>query len=109
MRLTRKQAIELSIELWEWLAETGNKKGDWPGWENYDVSCTKNCFLCEYDNRRTSPYCFDDYNLCRFCPYYAQFGDCDTGASPYSLWHTDSDINSRKKYAKLFLAQLRTL
>ena len=29
MKLTKKKAIEISIELWTWLAETGREKKEW--------------------------------------------------------------------------------
>ncbi len=35
MKLTQKKALMISIELWEWLKESGLQKEDWPGWEKY--------------------------------------------------------------------------
>ena len=36
MKLTKEQAIQISIELWEWLAETGGTdQSEWPGWKKY--------------------------------------------------------------------------
>ena len=37
MKLTREEAIDKSIELWEWCAETGEHKNDWPSWEKYKL------------------------------------------------------------------------
>ena len=99
MELTKEKAIELSIELWEWLAETGSEyKRDWPEWEKYG-KVDVNCFLCAYV-RLTG---------CGACPYDEIFGWCDTNDAPYHRWYNVKTIEDRKKYAKKFLAQLKEL
>ena len=50
MKLTEKKAIELSIELWTWLAETGENKNEWPEWKRHGgqyEECENDCFLCK--------------------------------------------------------------
>jgi len=55
---TRLEALQLCLELWEWLAETGSSdKADWPGWERLgytDIQRYKihKCFACEYGKSR---------------------------------------------------------
>ncbi len=99
MRLTKKKAIELSVELWTWLAETGKEKLDWPGWEQYE-DITSECFLCEYADRHSG---------CDDCSYRQKFCYCCEGDSPYSLWHLFQAARTKKKYARLFLEQLKQL
>ncbi|GAH13108.1 unnamed protein product, partial [marine sediment metagenome] len=68
MRLTKKKAIEIAIELWTWLAETGAKyKGDWVGWEEKYGEMEADCPFCEYSDRWG-----DDE--CESCPYFQRFG-----------------------------------
>ena len=100
MRLTKKKAIEISIELWEWLAETGKRKGCWDGWDKYG-RMTAGCALCEYDKQHG--------DSCESCPYYECYEDCEEAGKPYNLWHYARTRQTRKKYAKLFLEQLRGL
>jgi len=103
MRLTKKKAISLSIELWEWLAESGNaSKGRWSEWGKYgDVSC--DCFLCEYTKQKEDGDCDN-------CPYTLKFDLCCVGKfKEFSKWDDAKTPETRKKYAKLFLTQLREL
>lgn len=97
MRLTREQAIDRSIELWEWLAESGELKHAWSGWDKYGDTHA-DCFLCEYAN-----------GYCNKCPYFKQFGDCTDAGKPYEKWDYVLMPFYRKKYAKLFLEQLKGL
>ncbi len=101
MRLTRKRAIELSIELWEWLAETGKAKWEWEGWKRYGET-EADCFLCEYNDRKKPQIKGDS---CHYCPYHK----CYTEGDYFELWEYAKTPEGRKKYAKLFLEQLRTL
>lgn len=115
MRLTAKKAVELSIELWAWLAETGREKKEWPGWkhnggEHETVAIL--CFLCEYNTRREERNQFSVNNLdCEFCPYHAKYGDCDDdeGQSPYAKWVDAENEIDKKNYAKQFLEQLKEI
>jgi len=107
MRLTKKKAIEISIELWTWLAETGKEKWEWSGWKKYGhMLC--NCALCEYDNRACERL---GGEWCSHCPYYKRFGDCqgEEEFTAYANWAEAETEEERKKYAALFLEQLKQL
>lgn len=100
MKLTRKKAIELCIELWEWCAETGRVKHNWPGWKkykNYKPEDFSHCWLCIYT----------EYRSCHDCPWYKRFGHCLDGV--YEYWDNTTSQSQRKKYAKLFLEQIKEL
>lgn len=104
MKLTKKKAIEYSIELWTWLVKAGAEfKGDWDGWDKYG-KMSSGCPLCEYAG-------FPPSSNCRKCPYYKKFKRCyDNGEDTiYSKWEDASTPGTRKKYAKLFLEHLKEL
>ena len=104
MRLTKNKAIQISIELWTWLAETGGSdKGDWVGWEKYG-EIYYNCALCEYGTLVGSIV-----SRCFHCPYYLKFGKCYKEGQPFLKWGKARIPKTRKKYAALFLAQLMEL
>ena len=49
MKLTKKKALEIVIELWTWIVDNpSNYKHRWPGWEKYG-DMKSNCPFCEYD------------------------------------------------------------
>ncbi len=108
MRLTKRKAIEISIELWEWLAKTGKQKSEWDGWNKYG-HMWNSCALCEYRDQFKPR----GYGLCPTCPYYKMYGCCYTmgekPATPYDKWEIAKTAEAHKKYAKLFLTQLREL
>ncbi|KKL55401.1 hypothetical protein LCGC14_2255790 [marine sediment metagenome] len=97
MKLTKKKAIDISIELWAWLAETGKKKPNWTGWEKYGEMKNR-CPLCEYANKD-----------CVNCSYYKRFEHCMERAGIYQRWLYAVKTSTRKKYASLFLEQLKEL
>lgn len=108
MELTERQAVEKSIELWTWLAETGKNKNDWPKWEcmgGQYPDVMSHCFLCEYNDRNGGDY----PENCFFCPYYAEYGSCKEGKSPFSKWCVVETTAARRKYARRFLNQLEAL
>ena len=121
MRLTRKKAIELCIELWTWLAKTGKKKEDWPEWEKYkkygtwhkryrEWNVTNNCWFCEYTRQKSKSWDVD----CFECPLPEDGEDmefrCERGKhSLYEKWNLAKQTRTRKKYAKLFLAPIKRL
>lgn len=93
MRLTKLKALDITIELWEWMAETGSDyKGDWPGWEKYGTM-GNDCALCEY-TEGNCPDC--PINSCYVDFFYGEWDDALTKAD-------------RKKYAGLFLEQLKEI
>ena len=93
MRLTKKLMWKIVIELWEWLAEDGSRiKRQWPRWEKYGYM-EANCPFCEY------------YDACKNCP----INYCTSTIFAFANWqHTETDID-RKKYAGLFLEQLKNI
>lgn len=102
MKLTKKKAIDVSIELWTWLAETGARdKLDWEGWDKYG-EMESDCALCEYSTQHNGEGCGN-------CPYYQQYGFCDNDDAQYAKWAGSETARARKKYASQFLEQLRTL
>ncbi len=106
MRLTRKKAIELCIELWTWLAKTGKRKGNWPKWDKYGDDIASNCWFCEYNDYRrkqNKTLIFD----CRYCPLGGEEYQCLDLA--YRKWENAQQTRTRKKYAKLFLGQIQSL
>lgn len=104
--LTEAKAIDLTIELWAWLAETGKEKEDWPSWEGYGGLDEKGdckeveslCFLCKFADR-----------TCSSCPYYKKFDLCYNMNAPFSKWEGATTSKTRKKYAKMFLEQMNQL
>jgi hypothetical protein len=95
MRLTKRKALEITVELWTWLAETGSdQKSDWPGWHEYG-EMEADCALCEYDAQRA--------NDCQHCPLlgkwrYAKY--CYWDGSPFEDWDIEDDATLRKLYAQ---------
>ncbi len=110
IRLTQKKAIDISIELWTWLAETGiSSKGAWSGWKMYGESAWE-CALCEWEghqNCKTSVPVEDI--VCPRCPYGKKFGFCAVDGKPYWNWTHALSATDRKRHAAAFLEQLKTL
>jgi len=105
MRLSRKNAIKLCIEVWTWCAETGKPKEDWPEWDKYgDID--NDCWFCEYDEQQKKKKRLQ--SCCGDCPLKIKLGHyCSKTAFGY--WVKVETIEDRKKYTKLFLAQIKTL
>ena len=94
MKLTKEQAIDLSIELWEWMAKSGaEEKSEWPKWAEYG-KVQDDCFLCEYCGKMGCD---------KPCPIDPCYG------THYLDWLSTDKWGERKKYAKLFLEQLKEL
>ena len=108
MILTKKKALEISIELWEWLAETGSdNKEDWPGWAKYGrMECT--CALCEYSRRQQKN---KPWWACTPCPLYKiQIqSKAFTCHEFFEYWEWADDLDYRKKYAAFLLEVLKGL
>ena len=108
MKLSRKKAIELCIELWKWLAKTGKQKMAWPGWKKYGYEITALCWFCEYGEKQLLRY-GKDVHRCYYCPLHLGHIGCRRGPCAYNEWALARTSRTRKKYAKLFLAQIRSL
>ena len=107
MRLTRRKAIEIAIELWEWCAETGKDKRDWPDWEKYGEMYA-GCPLCQYSRQER----VEGESDCGRCPWWEKFGDCISDDMPltiYEHWENAATPKTRRKWASKFLAQLKEL
>ena len=108
--MTKEQiAIDRTIELWTWLAETGKEwKRDWHGWQDNGGQYGRNrysCFLCEF---------IGGMRDCPLCPYCQKFGRCMDlrhlkPHNPFEKWARARTPRTRKKYAKLVLAQVISL
>ena len=100
MRLTKKKAIEICIELWEDMAETGAKyKSKWKGWDKYGEMVAY-CPLCEYTIHREGG--------CGACPL-REGGYEGCSDTYFRDWETAETKTERKRFARLFLEQLGTL
>ncbi len=115
MKLTRKKAIDLCIELWTWLAKTGKKKEKWPEWEKYG-EIKNDCWFCEhliYQQKRNEEYPTKILPCAKYCIYHKKYGGCqdliDDNLSIYDEWDNSTTPEDRKKYAKLFLGQIQSL
>ena len=110
MRLTRKKAIELCIELWTWLAETGKEKEGWPEWEKYGKIAAY-CWFCEYNDNKISAkarHSASPYRSCKKCILPGNEDQRCHGLGFYK-WVFANTPDDHKKYAKLFLEQIKAL
>ncbi len=98
MRLSKKRAIALHRELWDWLYRHPSLKigkKHWPEWKwNGGKYCEimSNCFLCEYTYE-----CLD-------CPLdWSEWArTCsDWHGGLFTSWKISETWQNRKKYAKL--------
>ena len=47
--LTKRNALEICLELWKWLRDNPTKdKSDWPGWAETILDCLCSCPCCQY-------------------------------------------------------------
>ena len=104
MRLTQKLALKITLELWTWLAETGRKKGRWPGWKEYGGirAFYEGCAFCEY-KRRTVGFA----RCLRACPY-ATFFDEECHRY-FDQWNDAKTPKARKVAAQACVDQLRKM
>jgi len=115
--LSRRRAIELCIELWAWLAKTGKRKEEWPEWDKWDDCygdrAKNDCWFCHYENQqhlRYDPCCNKEGEICYYCPFSKHFKfDCIRKGSFYRNWCRARTRKTRKKYAKLFLKQIKEI
>ena len=99
--MTRKQLRQGHIELWTWLAETGERdKENWPGWKlNGGVYSGKkcHCFACD---------CAVWVDIrCNLCPVVwgtsSVIFPCCGDDSPYAEWENtnEEETETRKRLA----------
>ena len=98
--MTLKEAVEKSIELWEWLAETGKDKDEWFEMKGIyeDDRPDVGCYLCEVADE----FCAVGDMQCplKFCTFH------DT---PFNRWwaSTTKTKPTRRKYAQQVVDQLK--
>ena len=119
MKLTKKEALEITVELWKYIDKTEKSKFGWSGWEKYGH--LKNyCSCCEYVNQfsRIKIEDVDEPELdCKnHCPLYEAWPydytiynggcsmPCEHKDSPYhkddakTIWKTAKKILRRKEF-----------
>jgi len=102
MKLTKKKAIELHRELWDWLYyHPTEEKEDWPRWKKNGGDIPRvyaDCFLCEYDQQHGGSYCGETCIL-DWSPPHGCFGSENNGA--FCRWDRARNPKTREKYAKI--------
>ncbi len=98
MRLTKKKAWEICIELWTWAAKTGLPKCEWPEWVKYE-EMRAHCPFCEYSKRMSKR---QGHVACHWCPISC-FG------MAFQDWERAETLQDRKYFAAQFLGQLKAL
>lgn len=111
--MTEREAVEKSLELWEWLAETGANKMSWPK-RNEFTPPGYDCFLCDYI--ASTPHVIGWID-CKKCPLVDTWGGVDTNCrgyyceynplSPYKAWRESDTCEDRKKYATIVVEGLK--
>ena len=105
--LTRAACIAECLALWEWVAQTGIHKAEWPEWERvrreYNLLFAGWCPFCEYANSQVR----NTYDRCGYCPYYKHFGH--TCMDPRSPYLDIVDLGITKERVNAFLEQLREI
>jgi len=94
MELTKRRALEICRDMWDWLADNPEReKEDWPGWEEVG-RMLDNCPCCEYTCQQVGDFC--DH-----CPlyYYWPENDCGSDNSPFRRW-LGSNLHYRSMYAR---------
>ena len=85
--LTEKAALDWSLKLWKWIAETGSEdKADWPEWEKwikqYDSIPCSLCPCCAYALQILIGHGKSDLDneKCGYCPVkkWGRFNTCIT-------------------------------
>jgi len=100
MKLNRKKAKEICIELWTDLAKTGKYKKDWAGWEKYG-GMDNDCPFCEFACNSAGGV----VDACDRCPI-VESGWVDCYEMGFEEWVRARQPRTRKKYAKIFLERL---
>lgn len=109
MRLNKKQAVQLTLALWDWLYENPTKsKEDWPGWKKNGgkyPDVTDDCFCCEYtqfredENYRRSMTITYDSGCESYCPLNEELKGCRHDDSFWQKWINAKSSRTKKKYA----------
>ena len=109
--LTEKAALDWSLKLWEWMAETGSiHKQDWPEWgkwiKQYNSIPCGLCPCCAYALQILIGHGKSDLNneRCEYCPVkkWGRFNTCitDQFMGLFDRWEEDISDTERKRCAK---------
>jgi len=104
-----QEALDLTIELWEWIAESGsNRKEGWPGWAKLPYTFKHFCPLCQFVQNEDPKACIEK------CPWARWKGErcidgTNTPTTYYSKWvdAANAEPSVRSAYARSFLAELK--
>ena len=114
-KLTKKDAILICMELWDWLGDdrTATHKTAWPRWRRNGGNVPEmqmNCPCCEYVWQTRGDF------VCSDCPISKSlwggataYGDtyCEYYKSPYKLWSDAKTDKTKNKYARQVAALAR--
>ena len=92
--LERETALRLTLEMWKWMAKTGEHKTDYFIHKRSKTIPLMECFLCEYSVQQVGgriPL------ICSYCPYLQKHGHCQRYNSNYNKWAL-SHANAETKY-----------
>lgn len=117
MILNAREAIEKTIEVWEFVIKTGEPKESWPDWEQNGgeyVSILNRCFLCEYDLQAGYGILKTLRNAktdnCDYCPYFIHYRiDCLNRKNPFRRYTNARTDGTRKRNAKQIVKDLKAL
>ena len=106
MELTKTQAIELTIEVWEKLAKSGDKHKS----ELVPSGILHRCYLCGYADQlahiEVSGTHIYPSDRCIRCPWHKYMGHCEDDNSPYDKWADSSYPYRRRIWATHCLERL---
>ncbi len=93
MYLSKRKALTICKELWEWMRDNPeSNKWDWPGWLEYGRMLA-DCPCCEYSNRHHG--CYGGQG----CLIQWPGGHCVKDKSPYKQWNDSSEFLEIQKHA----------
>ena len=98
-KLTKEEALQHCVALWEWLAKNPSKdKEDWPEWKKNGgkFQARSYCFACEFSLQQKHNCCNDNCVL----PCFASLCGCTETNSPYIHWFYSKNPDARIRNAK---------
>lgn len=102
MRLTKREALILVRDMWDWISKNPFKtKKNWPGWnqfkkESLDDPYCACCFYVDYRAKRN-----DEASDCDRCPLVKLWPEgCIDFDSPYGRWIQARIKKNRKDFVK---------
>lgn len=102
MKLTRKQAFDLSIRKWEGIVENGQIPRD-----ILDMNLNYHCGLCE----KYMDSNFESFERCKKCPICPKEKTCDSfgckqNEHPFLLWALDKNPENAQKVLDLIKSKM---